>query len=245
MSHFVAWVIAPEDVVRARGAEAVAEVMLERFDEGIEVEEYLRECRCGEWGARMRARRVAGEEHADLEAEVRQTRARFQAERAEVAAAHPDDRRALATLEERHSTEWQTHVIPLIERIRASEDALYAADPSRMVPDPACSECAGSGVYPSTYNPDSKWDWWQVGGRWSGAFDPSEEGRDVLPLAEAESTLLPVAIITPGVTWHEEGAMGWFGTMRDRKVEAEWAAEVAALRSEYADHTLIVCDCHI
>ncbi len=31
-----------------------------------------------------------------------------------------------------------------------------------------CPSCHGKGTYPSTYNPDSKWDWWVVGGRWNG-----------------------------------------------------------------------------
>lgn len=29
----------------------------------------------------------------------------------------------------------------------------------------------------STYNPQSKWDWYSVGGRWSGEFIPSDEAR--------------------------------------------------------------------
>lgn len=31
-----------------------------------------------------------------------------------------------------------------------------------------CDECHGTGTYMSTYNPKSKWDWYEVGGRWSG-----------------------------------------------------------------------------
>lgn len=30
----------------------------------------------------------------------------------------------------------------------------------------------------STYNPDSKWDWYQLGGRWSGAFIKLKEGAE-------------------------------------------------------------------
>jgi hypothetical protein len=31
--------------------------------------------------------------------------------------------------------------------------------------DPKCGECKGTGIYKSTYNPNSKWDWYSIGGR--------------------------------------------------------------------------------
>lgn len=34
----------------------------------------------------------------------------------------------------------------------------------------------------SPYNPKSKWDWYAIGGRWSGEFD--EQGRDAFPVKE-------------------------------------------------------------
>ncbi|MEU3639958.1 hypothetical protein AB0H23_27540 [Streptomyces albogriseolus] len=30
----------------------------------------------------------------------------------------------------------------------------------------------------STYNPNSKWDWWQIGGRWTGYFIPQADAAD-------------------------------------------------------------------
>lgn len=33
-----------------------------------------------------------------------------------------------------------------------------------------------------TYNPDSKWDWWTVGGRWSGSL-PGAQGEDIVKVA--------------------------------------------------------------
>lgn len=35
------------------------------------------------------------------------------------------------------------------------------------------SGCAGTGKYPTRYNPKSKWDWFTIGGRWTGALVPS------------------------------------------------------------------------
>ncbi len=35
--------------------------------------------------------------------------------------------------------------------------------------------CMGTGITTSTYNPESKWDWWVIGGRWAGFFIPEDE----------------------------------------------------------------------
>jgi len=49
-------------------------------------------------------------------------------------------------------------------------------------PDPDCERCNGTVICESTYNPNSKWDWWQIGGRWSGSlkedYNPSEDPRN-------------------------------------------------------------------
>ena len=37
-------------------------------------------------------------------------------------------------------------------------------------PNEVCEECNNSGKRMSTYNPQSKWDWYEVGGRWDGAI---------------------------------------------------------------------------
>lgn len=36
------------------------------------------------------------------------------------------------------------------------------------IADIECEDCGGTGVSTTTYNPESKWDWYAVGGRWSG-----------------------------------------------------------------------------
>lgn len=41
--------------------------------------------------------------------------------------------------------------------------------------DPTCEDCKGTGTRHSTYNPDSKWDWYSTGGRWAGYF-PVKKG---------------------------------------------------------------------
>lgn len=36
--------------------------------------------------------------------------------------------------------------------------------------DPECEDCKGTGRRTTTYNPNSKWDWYSIGGRWMGYF---------------------------------------------------------------------------
>lgn len=242
MSHFVTWVIVPADAP----AEAAAEAALAPFDENLDVDEYSRECRCGEWRARMRASELARAQNEDLVNEVALTRARFDRER--IALLDAGDDAALGALRAQQGEFWETHMAPVAQRIQVSEEMIFQTDPNRDIPDPACHDCRGAGSYLSTYNPDSKWDWWQVGGRWSGEFDPTEAGRDVLGVAEVIATppaFTPVAVLTPDGEWHEEGRMGWFGAMSDRKDEAAWYEEVAALLAGHTDHMIVVCDLHI
>lgn len=56
----------------------------------------------------------------------------------------------------------------LEEKYRKRADELLEADPNKGEPNPECIECDGTGRKMSIYNPKSKWDWYQIGGRWTG-----------------------------------------------------------------------------
>jgi len=116
---------------------------------------------------------------------------------------------------------------------------------------------------PCTYNPDSKWDWYRIGGRWdgvvskSGKEQPSEDGgfnfADVHELIDNNSCLVrelpaksvPFAIVTPDGTWHEKGEMGWWGMTKNEKEEQKWEAEVAGILTDHKDDLIVGVDCHI
>jgi hypothetical protein len=49
-------------------------------------------------------------------------------------------------------------------------DNILLLDPAKDFPDPICSDCNGTGISSTTYNPNSKWDWYEIGGRWHGNF---------------------------------------------------------------------------
>ena len=47
-----------------------------------------------------------------------------------------------------------------------------------------CPECDGMGTLETTANPDGQWDWWQIGGRWTGwisGYDPEKEPENADP----------------------------------------------------------------
>lgn len=123
----------------------------------------------------------------------------------------------------------------------------------------------------TTYNPDSKWDWWQIGGRWNGywTFVSAEssapvagcrswtnEHEDTPTLATnsgrvaeiAAETMRPTwAAVDLDGTWNEKAKMGWFGLSdaTDDSEEAwrrEYSKWIAALPK---DTWIVLLDCHI
>lgn len=125
----------------------------------------------------------------------------------------------------------------------------------------------------STYNQDSQWDWYVIGGRWGGYWElkpemalqaardltqPSsfgysdqaeEPNRTDVARVQAicpESMKPTFAVIGLDGTWSERGRIGWFGTSRDEKEEPVWEAEYLTwVASLPADTWLVLVDAHI
>lgn len=124
----------------------------------------------------------------------------------------------------------------------------------------------------STYNPYSKWDWYVIGGRWSGLlklkdgtkplesltfhFSTSEERKEAMlkdnranvaykrDIANL-SEIIPFAIVKDG-KWYERGECGWFGSVFDDKGEKQWSEEVRELIESIDDNEIVsIVDCHI
>jgi len=101
----------------------------------------------------------------------------------------------------------------------------------------------------STYNPKSKWDWYEIGGRWDG-YLTLKDGSTV-NLAEV-ADLVPEAIKSPFAytdldgSWHEKGRMGWFGMAQDEAEQEVWDSEYLKwIQNLPEDTVLIAVDCHI
>ena len=122
-------------------------------------------------------------------------------------------------------------------------------DPS---PQGACEECEGTGLMEVTYPPDSRFDYFGIGGRWSGMFDATGAGRDVLPAAELVLDTLPAVVTAPDGTWFadadfDDGSENSAEPEAPRTVNVpgvEWGACVAELVRDHQDCTVIVADMH-
>ena len=102
----------------------------------------------------------------------------------------------------------------------------------------------------STYNPDSKWDWWVIGGRWDGWITGKEEtGREAVEdnIATTELAIergvIPHAIVTPDGQWHERGQMGWWAILITEN--EDWDAQAREILSGYPGHQFLILDAHI
>jgi hypothetical protein len=60
------------------------------------------------------------------------------------------------------------------------EDCWNCPIPPAEDPDPECKECGGTGTHLSTTNPKAEWDWYEVGGRWTGFFLPKPGRKGLL-----------------------------------------------------------------
>lgn len=87
------------------------------------------------------------------------------------------------------------------------------------------------------HNPNAKWDWWQIGGRWAGEFKPTKKGEGIIgeksflieydPYKDGNVDSIQVKyldkeflkkIVTYSVLdekgWYEKSLLGWFGCSR-------------------------------
>lgn len=102
---------------------------------------------------------------------------------------------------------------------------------------------AEDGSILSTCNPKSKWDWYQIGGRWSNSVPGDEVKMSEIPIEKIET---PYAFVTPDGEWVERGEMGWFGVGSNEMDKDEWDAKFREyLKTLDKDIILTQVDCHI
>ena len=101
----------------------------------------------------------------------------------------------------------------------------------------------------STYNPDSKWDWYVIGGRWDGWINGREAKGEAIcdNSAATEEAIarekIPHAIITPDGEWHENGQMGWWAILITEN--ENWDSDAKAILARYPGYRVVIVDAHI
>lgn len=126
----------------------------------------------------------------------------------------------------------------------------------------------GEGVYDKqgnrliSYNPNSKWDWWEIGGRWDGIIrNNRQSSKNGFNFNEKHYTLnnntvkveqlindcqqYPFAIVAPDGEWYEKGKMGWWACVADEKEKDLWEKQCREVFEKYKDCFAVGCDLHI
>jgi len=93
--------------------------------------------------------------------------------------------------------------------------------------------------YISTFNPNSEYDWYVIGGRWEDIVPGNKCKVSEIPKYFTE--YLPSVIVTPD-GWHASKDWSWWGMYNNIDGGDE---EVAAIMEKYKDRNCFVVDCHI
>lgn len=111
----------------------------------------------------------------------------------------------------------------------------------------------------STYNPDSKWDWYSIGGRWSGFLCTKEKDDEGNPIRVNqaqfkdidwdymfENHIIPFNYVTEEGEWREKGEMGWWGMTTNEMEQDDWEDNFKRYLKFVEDDCLVtVIDFHI
>lgn len=185
MSHFCVYVLNPEKPETSEETKNLVARKLAFYDENLEVPEYPKSCYCVGYAARAEVREEVERQLGPMD-RVREKYWSDIKAACEMEAPSNSDREATKLYREAmdraeaniHPT-WEERIQPRADLAKKLEEA----HPRIKEADPECEECKGSGTYGSTRNPNSKWDWWVIGGRWNGHllpdYDPTKDPRNL------------------------------------------------------------------
>ena len=108
----------------------------------------------------------------------------------------------------------------------------------------------GTGLYRlASHNPDGRWDWYEIGGRWNGYIPGSIENAihaENLANSKGLARCLPHAILTPDGEWIEPEhcyRLGWKFIVHEIKPE-RWMKIVREFLLRWPDHRVVCVDIH-
>lgn len=110
---------------------------------------------------------------------------------------------------------------------------------------------ADSGRWGWFCNPNAKWDWWVIGGRWPDILAGKDVAivRRVLTMRGKNNGLPTFALLDSAGVWHERGEMGWWACVSNEKPRDEWSVEfwkiIEAEAEKNPEQRVYVTDCHI
>lgn len=140
-------------------AEAHVALLLAPYDENHEVDEHEVECCCVGHEAMLNARQRIEEEHPEWQSQREQILRQLK-EMTVPVQGNDETEELHSRLDALHSEQERYFKL------------YYKQDPAYGQPDPDCDSCLGSGRCRTTVNPQGYWDWYDIGGRWTGVLDP-------------------------------------------------------------------------
>lgn len=193
MSHFAAIVLTGD----RDDPEGAAGRLLAPYDEDLACPVRMEACYCVSWEAWKEARAGFRRDHPDWNAQLDGFRKELHGiERQRQEATHGEGGgpvfgtiSEIAEIEDEFQPQtqalrdrWMAH----LETEEQDVERRKREHPMFGKPDPECEDCEGSGETETTYNVRAKWDWWQVGGRFTGllasdAYDPMMDAQNFEP----------------------------------------------------------------
>ncbi len=98
-----------------------------------------------------------------------------------------------------------------------------------------------------TSNPDAKWDWYEVGGRWSPGWSRNVIFARSLLHSPKLKKLLPHDFLTPDGAWHARAryvSTGWLEGHMVHTSERKWLDEFKLALATYPHHRVVSVDRH-
>lgn len=150
-------------------------------------------------------------------------------------------------------------------RLSWSDEQVYAYETRHY----AAENIGPGGEVYSTWNPEGKWDWWVIGGRWSGYWvvrveawaevlgaemhtdnwngvEPVRTDMARLKVIAPESLEPGFALLDLDGVWHERGEMGWLASVSHDVGDAAWRATYRSVLAALPPDTWLVnVDCHV
>lgn len=141
----------------------------------------------------------------------------------------------------------ESYFIDLLEPYMENCCSTPSIDYMEFFEDDDCEIDDATGKRGYWQNPDAKWDWLAVGGRWHGLLKlrdgSSCDSARICDLAEPFATY---AAVTPDLEWNEKGKMLWFGISTATELESQfWDDEFAERFLGDPELYVSIIDCHI
>lgn len=105
--------------------------------------------------------------------------------------------------------------------------------------------------YLSTSNPDGRWDWYEIGGRWDG-YVPYSQLNAIRAGTLAKATYLkkclPSFVLTPDGEWLEYErfyfSSDWKESQKESLDDVTWLSIVREVLSKWPNHRVVCVDIH-